>query len=209
MTLAHVLLPCKMTSQRILRKNLAQVGGRALLELGIDRFHAWFPKASIWVATEDDEVRRIAEHRGCLIYPLNDADLNDQRNVSELFTEWLALRQPTERCCYHQLTSPFTFRHELETAIADTRCYVRSAWIGKLHTPDKVWRLTQSYGETVCLTGNFGVANGGHIVTIQDEATQLSPVSRLSAIDIDSPDELKLSQRIAEAMSLAHFDTVC
>ena len=213
MKLDHVLLPCKMTSRRILRKNLAVVGGRSLLDLGIDRFQLWYPDATIWVATEDRQARQIAEIRGCRIYPLTESDTDDKRNVSELFTEWLSHRDRSERCCYAQLTSPFTFRYELDIAINDPRPYVRSAWFGRLVESVKnahggyEWHpLTQSLPERVVLTGNFGVANGQHVVTMQDESTEFLPVSWLSAIDIDNPTDLQLAQHVGIYMSLTSFD---
>lgn len=205
----HVLLPAKMSSTRIPRKNLRTVGGRRLLDLAIDRFRTWFPRATIWVGTEDHSAAMIAVGRGCLIYPLTPADLDDRRNVSELFSAWLADRSPHDRCCCHQVSSPFTFRSELQRAIDDPRPYCRSAWTGTIHPagPTSRWSpLSQQLAPSAILTGNFGVAWGRHVVTPADESSQLSPVSWLSAIDVNTPEDLQLADRIASRMSLADFD---
>lgn len=202
--LHHVLLPCKMTSQRIPRKNLCRIGGRSLLDLQIDRFQSWFPGAAIWVATEDGEVAEIAKRRSCRIFGLSETDLLDRRNVDELFEAWLADRLPSERCLYHQVTSPFTFRSELERAIDDPRPYCRSAWRARffLLSQSSSWPLSQHQREDAIVTGNFGVGWGQGLV----EPKQITPVSLLSSIDIDTPADLMLADRIASAMKLDDFD---
>jgi hypothetical protein len=58
----------------------------------------------------------------------------------------------------------------------------------------------------VILTGNFGVSTGRTIVTPTDEATAISPVSWLSAIDINTPGDLRLADRIASRLVLSDFD---
>lgn len=211
MPLDHVLLPCKMTSRRIARKNLARIGGMTLLQIAIDRFRRWFPSAVVWVATEDTEAASIAEAAGCKLYPLADDDLQDRRNVSELFNAFLAERLPSERCAWSQLTSPFMFRSELDAVIRDPRPFVRSAWIGRMHVTHETddWQpLSQSLPRRVLLTGNFGVACGRHVVTPAEEAANVSPVSWLSAIDINTEDDLTLANQIARYMPLEAFDDV-
>lgn len=208
-TLHHVLLPCKMTSRRIPRKNLATVGGRRLLELQIDRFRSWFPQASIWVATEDAEAASLATSRGCRVVPLSEDYQTDRRSVDDLFAEWLQDRLPADRCCYHQVTSPFTFRSELLRGIVDERPYCRSAWLGVIHpaiVPADDFPLSQQLPKTTILTGNFGVAWGRYQFSTREAAASVVPVSRLSAIDIDEPDDLSLADFIARRLTLYDFD---
>lgn len=209
MKLAHVLLPCKMTSRRIPRKNLATVGRRTLLDLAIDRFERWFPEAIRWVATEDPVAISVALTRGCRIYPLTPADIEDRRNGSELFNAWLAEREPHERCLLYQLTSPFTFRSELQRAVDDSREFCDAAHTATLHftTNSDCWTpLSQHIPDTTFLTGNFYVANGKHVVTPREEFASNVPVNRLSAIQIDTPADLALADFIAARIPLKDFD---
>lgn len=203
-----VLLPCKMSSRRIPRKNLATVGWRSLLDLGIDRFQAWFPEATIHVATEDTEAAAIAMSRGCKIYPLTADDVQDRRNGSELFNAWLAGRKSDERCILYQLSSPFTFRSELVRAVNDPRPFCCAAWEGTLHLAggDDWTPLSQTIPPTTCLAGNFYATWGGHVVTPREENTQFVTVSWLSAIQIDTPEDLRLADHIARRMTLRDFN---
>ncbi|MES2789454.1 MAG: hypothetical protein V4719_07520 [Planctomycetota bacterium] len=212
MKVSHVLLPCKLNSTRIFRKNLALIGGMTILELAIARSRRWFPSARVWVATDDAEATLIAERQECAKFSLTEADINDKRNVSELMTEFLSLRRRDERCICFQLTSPFTFRSELGRAVADERPFVRSAFMGTLHlaTADKQsngWmKLSQHLEPTICLTGNFLCANGQHVITPGQECSCLTPVSLFSALDINTPDDLKICQTIGGKLRLDDMD---
>ncbi len=206
--LNHVLLPCKMNSTRIPRKNLRTVGGRSLLELTIDRFQAWYPEATIWVATEDAEVCSIAAIRNCLIYNMSSAETASHRGTFSLFAEWLGLRQPSERCLLYHLTSPFTFRSELEAAINDPRPFCTSASVFKIQEPGSPL-MSQDIPLTVSLEpGNFLCAWGKTPMDIREHGTSIIPVNRLSAIDINTPEDLRLADFIAARMPLSDFDDV-
>lgn len=207
-TLNHVLLPCKMSSRRIPRKNLQRIGGQTLLELAIGRFESWFPDCTIHVATEDAEAADIAKSRGCQILPLSEDDITDRRDGSGLFNDWLSRRDSHERCMLHQLTSPFTFRSELNRAIDDPRPFCCAAWNGKLHFAQAGGTLSQSLPNSVFLTGNFYVSDGGYIPSQEESYSQFVPVSWLSAIDINTADDLELADRIAARMTLRDFDDV-
>lgn len=191
MKLSHVLLPCKMTSTRIPRKNLKLLAGRSLLDRGIDFFQKHYPDAMITVATEDRLAAKLAGDAGCYVLPLTQDDVTDKRNLTELFNDFISVLGG--RCCWHQLTSPIMFPSELDKAILDPRPYCRSAWAGKIHLTDSSVRdwlpLSQDLPEQAILTGNFGVANGMHVVTPEEDATELSPVSWVSALDINTPED--------------------
>lgn len=198
-----------MSSKRIPRKNLATVGGRTLLDLAIDRFEAWFPDAIRWVATEDDEARKLAIRRGCQVIPLADADVRDNRIASEPFSEWLLRRGSFERCMLYQLTSPFTFRSELVAAVHSGRPCC-AGWLGKLHfcNDGKSFSgLSQTLPVSAFLTGNFYVCNGGREWVAADESAEsLIPVSWLSSINIDTPEDLRMADFIASRVTLWDFD---
>ncbi len=179
-----------------------------MLELAIDRCRRWLPNAKIWVATEDRQVVQIAEKYRCNLFHLTDEDLSDRRNVSELMTDFLSHRSPSERCvCFH-LTSPFTFRSELRRAMNDVRPFVRSAFMGKLHltTDSKLengWmKLSQDLETSKSLTGNFMFANGQHVITPDQECSWLSPVSLFSALDINTPEDLRICQLVASRVTM-------
>ena len=219
MKLDHILLPCKMSSTRILRKNLQIIRGKTLLENAIERYSYWYPEATIWVATEDKEAAAIASRRGCKIYPLTEEDVTDRRDASGLLYEWLEGRRPSDRCILSQITSPFTFRSELEMAISDPRPYLQSAWIGKLHlfpvvdcgtlypkSAPAYATLSQLLPLTACCTGNFIAVNGRYRPSPSEEVSQWSSVSWLSAIDINTHDDLVLAQRIGECIPLEFWN---
>jgi GTP:adenosylcobinamide-phosphate guanylyltransferase len=209
MKLDHVLLPCKMNSQRIPRKNLATIGGRTLLDHAIDRFQAWYNNATIWIATEDYEVRQLAARRNCQAYAITIDDLTDKRTADGMFSAWLAERLPTERCLLAQVTSPFTFRSELDKAVSDTRRFCCAAWMGRLHivdASDEWLPLSQSIPETSFVTGNFYATWGRYVVQPNDARNNNIPVSWLSAIDINEPEDLVLADFIAARMPLSAFD---
>lgn len=206
----HVLIPCKMASKRMPRKNLTYIGSRTLLDHAISRYKAWFPAAEIWVATECPDVRDYTLSRCCRHYPLSAADVEDRRLVSGLFNEFLQQRSKSDRCLCVHLDNPFVFRSELERAVVDTRPFVTSAvfsglLLGGEGTSD--WpEVSQKIPERALRTGSFIVADGGYRATPADYANNLSPVGWLGAIDINTPADLEQARKIGDLLPLDFFD---
>ncbi len=68
--------------------------------------------------------------------------------------------------------------------------------------------LTQERPYAVMRVGSFLVANGSVWATAADHGREFTPMSWLSALDIDDPEDLALADVIAGRMGLGAFEDV-
>jgi N-acylneuraminate cytidylyltransferase len=202
----RILIPAKGQSTRIPRKNLQKIGGVSLVQWAIQKCQRWYPDAEVYVASEDAEINAQAADYGCKRYRLSEDDIQDRRTATQLF-EQFAAHFPLDQTMMTSVTSPFTFKCELDAALADPRKFVRSAYVGKVFDAsalrDQGFRIrSQQLGSTTVLTGNFWVARQPLVITADLACTEVVPVNWISAIDIDEPKDLLLSQWLADRISL-------
>ena len=203
-----ILIPAKGKSSRIKDKNIQIVGGRPLVAWAIRNARTWFPDADVYVATEDMSIGRYALRQGCLLYPLTDDDVEDRRRISGIYREFYLKYRDRPLICM-QPSSPFTFKHEVLAALTSGKNFLKSAWMGVLHTRDVITRLSQDVQESCVYTGNFRVLNSRICPAEQDwnAPENVGRVSWISSIDINTPEDLELAQWLGQRVSPEDFDT--
>jgi N-acylneuraminate cytidylyltransferase len=80
------IIPARGGSKRVPRKNLALVGGRALVEHAIDAADCL---DAVWVSTEDAEIAHVAEAVGALVRRRPDRLARDESSTEDVITDWL------------------------------------------------------------------------------------------------------------------------
>ena len=179
------------------------LGDMPLIGWTLERCRRWFPEIPVWVATEDRATIEYAAGFGCHPFPLNADDLEDRRCVDGLFAAFLAGWPTDERCLCMQPTSPFLFRSEIERAIAHPGYYVQSGSCRIFPGPAES-RLSQEIPTEEFLTGNFITGYGqGHWLK---HGKSVSPVSAISALEIDTPEDLELCRWLAQNIQPEDFD---
>lgn len=198
-----IFIPAKGKSKRIPMKNLQLLHDRSLIAWTVDKYRRWFPDAKIVVATESPAIQMTVRPFGCQLYGLTPADINDKRFGTELLQEYLMTVPPTERVILAQVTSPFTFRDEVISALRSRDDYLVSGYTKTFFRNDD-FRLSQDIPPETYVTGNFNVTFGQQIII--GKSPTISQVNWLSAIDIDTMEDLNLARLIAKRFKIEDFD---
>ncbi len=203
----NILIPAKSTSRRITRKNLQNLTeDKTLLEWSIDNYRRWFPEAKFYVGTEDIETINIAQSNGCEIYPLIQDDLEEKRNGTDLFHEYLEIVYDRPSILV-QCTSPFTFKNEVLRSLNNGKKIGFSAYKAILHELQFLQVLSQYIEPKVILTGNFLTVQEG--IPKKEEwgyLEYLIEVNMISSLDINTLEDLEMCRWIAKYIPQQAFD---
>ena len=207
--LLRILIPARGNSTRILQKNLQElVPGKSLLQWSIELYQLFLPGVPIHVATECPQISKLAVRLGCLLHGRTLDDIQDKQNDPTILNDFLAC-YPGETVIHAQCTSPFTFYSELMLALQHPTQLVYSAYQGTLHTLNTGEAKSQALPCSTVITGNFWITRGVTADVACRQLSQASPVSWLSAIDVNTPDDLRqvrfLAKRISQQDLLAGF----
>lgn len=200
----QILIPAKSTSSRIPGKNMRPLGGKPLLWWTLEKCRRWLLGVPVWVATDDlgtiEYARSVLE---CRLFPLSEDDVNDRRNASELLIAFAAQFPPTERLLGMHVTSPFTLRSEVMDAASRQHPSIWSGITRILHRHGDL-TLSQFITPTICMTGNlFGEMGQAALAT---EPPEVVPVSWLSALDINTPEDFQYADRLATRLGFDWLD---
>lgn len=197
----RILIPVRGNSTRIPQKNLQElVPGKSLLQWSIELYRLFLPGVPIHVATECPQLSKLAVKLGCFLHGRTLADIQDQTGNPDILNDFLEC-YPDDTVINVQCTSPFTFCSELMAALEKPGRLVYSAYQGTLHTCGDKLAKSQDLPIQTVVTGNFGVVRqpiGG------DDWRQprfASPVSWLSAVDINTPDDLQQARFLAHRIT--------
>jgi len=211
--MSTVFIPAKGQSSRIPRKNLTELGGYPLLWWTLKICQQWEVVEEIYVATEDPEIEYLALQHGANIYPLQQADVDDKRTVSYLWKEFCEHRQGCQILMHP--TSPFRQIQELQSAweqyqtgqydvIISVR-EERRMIIGANNKPIISWeermtRLTQTAQPFYIPDGSFYISDSSFVSRcsyFEEGRTLPFPLSTISCIEIDTPEDLELARIVA------------
>ena len=82
---ALAIIPAKVDSKRVKRKNLRTIGGKTLVEHAIDYAKRANLVKYIIITTESDEVRKIAESCGDILVYHRDEEYMGEREVADVY----------------------------------------------------------------------------------------------------------------------------
>lgn len=178
-----------------------------LLGWAIWKARRWIPEAVIHVATEHPEIASYAMDQGCTLFPLTAADIADQRDAAGPLTDFLAAtvaRPVISLDC----SFPFLLRSELNAALSDPRDFVRPVLRRTLHLESYGNTLSQDIPEQAALQSNYLVARRREPVRSEEwlDPKHTLPVSWLSSINIDTPQDLQHARWIAQFIRPEHLD---
>lgn len=198
----RVIIPARGRSTRIPKKNLQEiVPGKSLLQWCIELYHRYLPEATIVVATEDHETSKLALSLGCELHGRVLEDITDERSGWGVVQDMVDC-YPNDQILCVQCTSPFTFRSEVLGALAQPKPYVHSAYIGQMMLQSCVGTRTQNTAEQMLLLGNFYIVRQQFTdIKIWADRQYAYPMSWLSAIDIDEPNDLDHVRQIATVVT--------
>jgi CMP-N-acetylneuraminic acid synthetase len=202
----RILIPARAGSTRIPRKNLqVLIPGKSLLAWCIEFYQRALPGVPIVVATEDHETSKLAVFLKCELHGRCLEDIQDTRDGDGILADLLDCH-PGKTILLAQCTSPFTYRSELELALANPLPYVYSAHVGAMHTCNSGLAKSQDIPASVIVTGNFSIARQPfHETRIWSHPQFASPVSLSSAIDINTLADLELARRQAQVITMEHL----
>lgn len=199
----RILIPARAGSTRIPRKNLQElIPGKSLLQWCVEFYQRALPGVPIVVATEDHETSKLAISLKCELHGRCLEDIQDTRDGDGIFFDLIDCH-PGETILLAQCTSPFTYRSELERALDNPLPYVFSAYQGVFHQCEDGTKKSQALAPTTVVTGNFVIARPPFPSTkIYRHPAFSSPVSLLSALDINDQADLTEARRLAPAITL-------
>lgn len=202
----RILLPARGRSTRIPHKNLQEITpGKSLLAWSIELYQRLLPGVPIIVATEDHPTAKLAITCGAQLHGRCLEDIQDTRQGDGIFSDLLDC-YPGDTILLVQCTSPFTYRSELEKALANPLPYVYSAYQGQLHTCGDGNTKSQNLPTTTLVRGNFAIARQPFAEVHRDGIWRhpafASPVSWESALDINTPADLESARHLAQALTL-------
>ena len=202
----RILIPARGQSTRIPHKNLQElVPGKSLLQWSIEFYKRALPGVPIHVATECHDSSKLATSLGCQLHGRVPADIVDARGGWEILRDFMEC-YPGSEVLLAQCTSPFTYRTELYRALLNPLPYVYSAYQGTLHTCGDGNAKSQDLPVTTIVAGNFAIARQPWGVdSIWRHPAFASQVSWLSAIDINTHDDLEEARKIASRITLDHL----
>lgn len=197
----RILIPARGASTRIPQKNLQElVRGKSLLQWSIELYQLFLPRVPIHVATECQQTSKLAVRLGCLLHGRTLEDIQDKRGNHGILNDFLEC-YPDDTVIHVQCTSPFTFYSELMAALEKPGKWVYSAYQGTLHTFGDKMAKSQHLPIQTVITGNFCVTRSPIIGDEWQRSCFASPVSWLSAVDINTPDELQQARFLARRIT--------
>ena len=199
----RILIPARAGSTRVPRKNLQEIiPGKPLLAWTIELYQRMLPGVPIVVATEDHETSKIAVALHCELHGRCLEDIQDTRQGDGVFADLIDCH-PGDTILLTQCTSPFTFRSEVERALANPLPYIYSAYQGVLHQCGDGGARSQMIPPSTIVTGNFAIARQPfHDTTIWRHREFASPISWESSLDINNPADLESARRMARGLTL-------
>lgn len=203
----RILIPARGASTRIKDKNLQEIiPGKSLLAWTIELYQRYLPGVPIHVATESHPISRQAVALGCHLHGRIFEDIVDTRDgfgILRDFTECY----PGAEVLLVECTSPFTYRSELERALASPLPWQRAAYCGPLHLPGDGTTRSQHLPPRHLLTGNFYLQRTPYPNLDVWSAPEFAcPVSWTSAIDINWPEDLETARLLAPVLTHDHLD---
>lgn len=203
----RILIPARGGSTRIKKKNLQEiVPGKSLLQWSIELYQRFLPGVPIHVATECHETSKLAVRLGCLLHGRVLEDIQDIRSGWCILQDFMDC-YPGDTVLGVQCTSPFTYRSELLRALANPLPYLYAAYQGTLHTCGDGSAKSQTLPTSTVITGNFYLARQAFPDPVVWRLPQFAtPVSWLSGIDINTPDDLEEARKIAKRISHDDLD---
>jgi len=202
----RILIPARGGSTRIPHKNLQEIiPGKSLLAWSIELYQRMLPGVPIVVATEDHETSKLAIRHGCELHGRCLEDIQDTRQGDGILADVIDCH-PGETILLIQCTSPFTYRSEIEKALASPLPYIYSAYVGPLHQCGDGNTKSQQLPTTTVVTGNFAIArqpfNESQRNGIWRHPAFASPISWESSLDINNPADLESARRMARSLTL-------
>ena len=196
-----IFIAAKSISKRIPRKNLQTLAhGYSLLSWTIENWKGMYLASQIVVATEDEETKTLVASMGCSHYDLTDADIHDRRTASLLLQEFTG--RTTERpIILTECTAPFTFYRDVRMALEMPDDVIRSGVVTIRHR--EPYKMSQDIEPDVSVTGNFIIVRGD--ISQGEEwgvPKCIYPVNQISAINIDTPEDLEMARWLAQRITL-------
>lgn len=160
----------------------------------------------MYVATEDEETINISKSNGCKIYPIIQDDLEEKRNGTELFNEFLGVMDDRPSILV-QCTSPFTLQSEILSSLNNGQKMGFSAHEAIIHELEYLQVLSQYIEPKIILTGNF--------LVVQDEIPKkeewgdiqyMTQVNIISTIDINTNKDLEICRWLAKYIPQSALD---
>jgi CMP-N-acetylneuraminic acid synthetase len=155
------LIPARGGSKGIVRKNLASLGGRPLIEHTVKAAQRAQAMTEVWVSSDDDEILQVAAALGACTLRRPAVLADDQASAIDVVSHFLASlpRQVLDAdpiIVYLQPTSPFRRERHIDEALAGmVRCGADAA-VG-------VVALSKSPFKAFCLDGD------GRLLSLFDE----------------------------------------
>ena len=213
------LIPARGGSKGILRKNLRQIGSQSLLEIGIQKLKVAGVE-NIYVSTDDEEIKSVAVDLNAkpILRPTEiSTDVASTESVINHFLEKTSF-ESNQMILVHQITSPFLTSHSINDAFQilesdESVNSVISIFLGHQFE----WEVnTAGLCEPINHSRNYrprrqelglrGVETGGFYLFRKSaylasasrfpEPTKYISVSRLEALDIDTPEDLEFAQQV-------------
>lgn len=214
------LIPARLGSKGLVRKNLAPIGGKSLLEWAIDSAFESGISGKIVVSSEADEALEIAKSRGAFTHKRTPAAASDEASAADVVLDFLSSwrADPDDIIVYLQPTSPLRTGEHVRDAFMEFERLGMSPLISvrlvsdhpeKMLVIDADGRL-QSYGEVGRSSDNrqalsaVWYPNGAiYIFSIQDFSESRSfptsgsvpfEMSDAASIDVDSSLDLRIAE---------------
>lgn len=215
--MATVLIPAKSTSTRIKQKNLTDVAGHPLIEWTLKACVNWTHVDRIVVATDHEEIRKIANSWGADIFPLEDVDLKDQRTVAALWKHFCAGEEDDSVQIIMHPTNPLrkleelarlwdmwqTGDYDIIVSLREVRHLIMDHNGLSTEGPEsRMSRLTQNVKPKYILDGSYYITTAKYVrdcAYFEEGRNGIFTVSKMSGLEIDDAEELELVRIVAKA----------
>lgn len=215
--MATVLIPAKSTSTRIKQKNLIDVAGHPLIEWTLKACVNWTHVNRIVVATDHEDIRKIATSWGAEIFPLEDVDIKDQRTVAALWKCFCESQEDDSIQVIMHPTNPLrkleelgrlwdmwqTDDYDVIVSLREVRHLIMDHNGLSTEGPEsRMNRLTQNVKPKYILDGSYYITTAKYIrdcAYFEEGRNGIFTVSKMSGLEIDDAEELELVRIVAEA----------
>lgn len=212
------LIPARGGSRRLPGKNLAEVGGRSLLQRAIDAGLAARGIDRLIVSTDDQAIADQARAAGAEVPFMRPADLSTDEatslDVVRHAADWAEAAEPGafDHLVLLQPTSPLRDAQDVDETLALCRSRNRSSAVSVCAAPgegvlmigaaDGTVSPLSAHGRALKLNGAVYVLNWRHLragggFIADDTVYHLMPEHR--SVDVDTYDDLKRAARAAES----------